>query len=138
MFCSHLPLYYSILICSLLLCELFYPYKRAIVYSLTVALGVCLLLSAVTDNLFLLSLVTIGGTFFLYIAYRLTVQVRKKDASLGYVVLTDTPPNGTALAYRDGSVRAFRNNMPYYLHKGEVLYIRKSSENEKEEVLYHA
>lgn len=138
MFCSHLPLYYSILICSLLLCELFYPYKRAIVYSLTVSLGVCLLLSAVTDNLFLLSLVTIGGTFFLYISYRLTMQVRKKDTSRGYVVLTDAPPNGTALAYRNGSVRAFRNNMPYYLHKGEVLYIRKSSENEKEGVLYHA
>lgn len=137
MFCSHLPLYYSILICSLLLCELFCPYKKAIVYSLTTSLGICLLLSAVTDNLFLLSVVTIDGTFFLYIAYRAIARLSKKDTSVGYILLTDAPPNGTALAYRNGSVRTFRNKMPYYLHKGEVLFVKKSTENEKEEVLYH-
>lgn len=138
-----LQLLLSSLIGSLLICELLYPYKRAVVYSLTASLGLCFILSTFTDNLFFLSLVTIGTTFLLYIAYRLFVRIGGTVRTVDCIVLTDTPPNGTALVYRMGSVQALQNRSPYTLRKGEVLIVKKTKESEivtetaKEEILYH-
>lgn len=148
----------AVIIGTLPICELIYPYKRMLFYSITAASIAAFFAYEFTQNAFLTSIVLLSCLFSIYLIFffarmlalvKLSKKKRARKRSeneehprqseacenIEMLLLTDSPPHSVATAYCLGEVICFQNMSEATLCEGETATVTCFKEKG---VLYHA
>lgn len=128
MFYDYVQFMWMLLAVTILLCELYVPYRQKLFLSIALSGSVCILISEFIYDVFIQCIFFISLSAIIYCTFSAALffwnKIKKlRKNSIEIIALCDIPNNSYGAVYHSGKSQIIKNDYGKIIKKGEALRI---------------